>query len=197
MRILSGSLKNRAILTPKEAVTRPTSSKMRAQLFNICQHKIEEAHFLDLFAGSGAMGFEALSRGAHSAHFIDHDFDAIETIKKNRTAFKLDKQAHSICIDIFNGIEQLTRAIESKRIPEFELIFVDPPYFQKGKSDPFFAEKLLQIFDRREKQLLAENGWLFIEESLLNKIETIPLQNLTLISQRKTGSSALYEFHYK
>ncbi len=197
MHILSGDFKNRSIETPKKAVTRPTSSKMRAQLFNICQHKIEGAYFLDLFAGSGAMGLEALSRGANFSCFIDHDSDAMRTIKKNISFFNVEQRARCVYSDAFLGLKKIAHEISQNIIPQFDILFIDPPYFQKDKPEGFsLVRELLEFLDNRSQPVLKNDGWLFIEESRFCPIESICFDQLHLVSKRVTGDSCLYEFHY-
>ena len=89
MKILGGTFKGRIIKTPKGKTTRPTLSSLRESVFNISQNRIENAQFLDLFAGSGAMGLEAISRGADRAVFIDKDKHAIRNLKPRQSAHSI------------------------------------------------------------------------------------------------------------
>ncbi len=95
MRIIAGIYKNRNIRTPKGGNTRPTSGMLREAVFNICQASIEKAHFLDLFAGSGAMGLEALSRGAKHAVFVDNHREAIQMYQAECSGTGIAKSSHS------------------------------------------------------------------------------------------------------
>ena len=107
MRIISGIFKNRPLASPKGLSTRPTSEKLREALFNISQNYIQESVFLDLFAGSGAMGIEAISRGASKATFIDADRDSIRCIKENLKNFKIEDQALVLPGDVFTEMYKL------------------------------------------------------------------------------------------
>src|SRR5262249_40855980 len=109
MRIISGIYKNRILASPKGLTTRPTSEKLRGALFNICQSYVEGAVFLDLFAGSGAMGIEALSRGAASSTFIDDDRESIRCIKANLESFHIQAQAHVLKGDVFESVDKLIK----------------------------------------------------------------------------------------
>src|SRR5437016_7699125 len=107
MHIIGGRYRNRTIAAPKGLATRPTSGALRESLFNICQHYIEGARFLDLFAGSGAMGLEALSRGAGHAFFIDNSRDAVNCLKGNAKKLLVEEQVTIRYGDVFQILERL------------------------------------------------------------------------------------------
>lgn len=121
MRIIAGTFKGRSIKTPKTASTRPTQSMLREAIFNICQNEIEGSRFLDLFAGSGAMGIEALSRGAAHATFVEQNRTAIQCIKENIANFHLESVSRLIPI-------HFKRALVLLEKEQFDLIYIDPPY---------------------------------------------------------------------
>ncbi|MGV1014126.1 MAG: 16S rRNA (guanine(966)-N(2))-methyltransferase RsmD [Methyloceanibacter sp.] len=135
MRIVSGKYKGASIEAPKGSATRPTSDKVRQALFNVLEHgaprfAFEGARVLDLFAGSGALGLEALSRGARFALFVEDDAAARAAIRRNVEALGL------------TGVTKIwrrdaTRLGEAGTLQPFDLIFCDPPY---GKG---FGEKAL------------------------------------------------------
>jgi len=181
MRIIAGHLKNRKILSLKGELTRPTSSRMRETLFNICQNEIVDCEFLDLFAGTGAMGLEALSRGAKSATFVDSCKDAIRNIHRNIEQMDLKKSSVVINGDVFKTLDRLVT-----RGKKYEIIYADPPY---GKE---FSSLLLKFVD--EGALLPSSGMLFIEEKRDHPIESDKLNTLSLKSVRKSGSSMLLQF---
>src|SRR5690349_14081953 len=93
LRIIGGTLRGRRLLSPKSSLTRPTTAIVRKSVFDICQEIIVDAEFLDLFAGSGAMGIEALSRGAKHVTFVDSNAQAIQCVEHNLRLFKMEKQA--------------------------------------------------------------------------------------------------------
>jgi 16S rRNA (guanine966-N2)-methyltransferase len=189
MRIISGKFKNRSILTPKGSVTRPTAEKLRGALFNICQHYIEGTEFLDLFAGSGAMGIEALSRGAAQATFIDSDRESMRCIKQNIENLNIKNESSVLQGDVFLMMEKL---IKQKK--QFDIIFADPPYdhFTVYHGEKIsFSERIVKMVN--ESSLLKESGILFIEESA----DSQPLMDnstLQLISRREMGRSSLQEY---
>lgn len=184
MRIIGGTFKNRPLVTPKGQNTRPTSSRLREALFNICQHQIEGADFLDLFAGSGAMGLEALSRGAASSTFVDSSKESIHCIEKNCVAFGVVDQARVIRGDVFKVVEELI-----SKGKQYSIIYVDPPYAAKVDGVDF-GKVLLCLVDR--SALLGKGGRLFIESG--KPLECEELQSLECVSTRKTGKSYLSEY---
>lgn len=192
MHIIAGIFKGHPLLAPKGQATRPTSSRLRESLFNICQQEIEDARFLDLFAGSGAMGLEALSRGAKSATFIDSSRESIACIKKNIECLGVKKN-----IEIFQGdvFMHLDRLIGQK----YDLIYADPPYdalMRKGKEIPIsYSNQILKIID--ENSFLFPLGSLFIEESSATELPKEGLKTLELKSIRKMGRSMLYHYLHK
>ena len=177
MKITGGFLKNHSLQSPKGLSTRPTSEKLRQAVFNICQNQVETAHFLDLFAGTGAMGIEALSRGAQSATFIESNRSAIKSIRDNLNNLDLSPLATVLAGDVLTWLKKL----QGKT---FDLIYVDPPYEKN------LHEKTLLLIDQGE--LLSKEGILFIEE---RSLEETPLKNLKLIKKRKMGSTLLYQFN--
>lgn len=178
MYIISGKYKKRALVAPKSDLVRPTTSQLREAVFNICQLNIEGARFLDLFAGSGAMGLEALSRGAEHATFVESNRQALEAIKKNIQALGVEKQTTLISLDVFKALEKF-----AQREKLFDVIYVDPPY-GKGLSEP-----VLTFLDTHP--LLNPDGSLFIEDADLKEP---PLTHLRLHSERSIGRARLHEY---
>lgn len=182
MQIIGGKYKNRKILVPKGDQTRPTSARLREALFNICQSYIEGTAFLDLFAGSGAMGLEALSRGASSVTFIDNHKECIRSIETNFSLLKAEEKVEILYGDVFQYLAKL-----QKRGKHYDIIYADPPY----ESAQSFSALLLKTIDASD--LLAPGGELFIEEAVAAKPNLI-LSTLTLKSSRKLGRSILLQY---
>lgn len=178
MYIISGKYKKRALVAPKSDLVRPTTSQLREAVFNICQLSIEGALFLDLFAGSGAMGLEALSRGAAHATFVESNRQALEVIKKNIHSLGVEKQTTVISLDVLKALEKFAQHTKS-----FDIIYVDPPY---GKS---LSEPVLTFLDTHP--LLNSDGTLFIEDAGLKEL---PLTSLRLQSKRSIGRARLLEY---
>jgi 16S rRNA (guanine966-N2)-methyltransferase len=154
VRIVGGRLRGRVLQGPGSNAIRPTSDRLRETLFNILVHSydnaVEGARAIDLFAGTGAMGIEALSRGAHFALFVDERADACAIVRANIEALGLTDAARVLRRDA----RKLGAALEQKR---FNLVFLDPPY---GKGFVVPALKTL-----RDGGWLDKHALLVIEES--------------------------------
>lgn len=128
MRIVAGRFKGAALAAPKSHDTRPTSDRLRETIFNILAHgldvDLEDARVLDLFAGTGALGFEAISRGARHCTFIEEGTEARGIIRRNMEALGLNGAAK-----IFR--RDATRLGSAGTIEHFDLVFADPPYDKK------------------------------------------------------------------
>ncbi len=125
MRVIGGELGGRVLRAPRGASTRPTSEKVREAIFQIVEHaglELTDAHVLDLFAGSGAMGIEALSRGAAHATFIDTGKPQLAAIRDNLRELALDRRATVVAGDAVS--------LASRHVPPapWQLVIVDPPY---------------------------------------------------------------------
>jgi 16S rRNA (guanine966-N2)-methyltransferase len=175
MRIISGAFKGRKLASFPGVATRPTTDRVRESIFNIITSSIEAAVILDLFAGTGALGLEALSRGAASAVFIDVSESAGKTIRKNIAACGVATRARVIrwnavknlnCLDPENGA--------------FDLVFMDPPY---GRNLVLPALKNLM-----KKEVLKNSAKIVIEHS---DAEPIPenLPGLHLADRRTYGKT--------
>jgi 16S rRNA (guanine966-N2)-methyltransferase len=181
MRIVGGRLKGRALLAPSSRAIRPTSERLRESIFDILEHRfqgqVEGARVVDLFAGTGALAIEALSRGARSALFVDNGAEARALLRANVEALAL------------GGVTRIWRA-DATRLGSapaggpFALAFVDPPYGQ-GLVHPALAS-------------LLEGGWLepsalcVVEEAA--KAEIAPPAGLALIDERVYGDTKIAIF---
>lgn len=125
MRVIAGSARRIPLKTPEGMDTRPTQDRIKETLFNMLQYDLADCTFLDLFAGSGAIGIEALSRGAKSAVFVEQNARAAEIVRENLKATRLDGQAVVMNCDALSAL----RRLEGKN--RFDYIFMDPPYNQE------------------------------------------------------------------
>ena len=123
MRIIAGEFRSRKLVFPKSKLTRPMMDRMKESVFNILGETIEGANVLDLFAGSGSLGLEALSRGAKEVVFVENGAWAIKTIRDNLKNLALTKKASVITQEASQALKRLERDGKS-----FEIIFLDPPY---------------------------------------------------------------------
>lgn len=178
MRIIGGRCKGRVLSSFKGRSVRPTSDKVREAVFNILPRDFPFKRVLDLFAGTGALGIEALSRGAAEAVFIDSDPAAVELVRKNLASCGLLVAATVLRRDAPGAIRLL-----SKRGEGFDLIFIDPPYASA------LAEETLKGIDA--SGLLNEGGLVVAETSKRNPIEA-GTAGLKLLDERKYGDTLVY-----
>src|SRR5512141_1623841 len=120
MRVISGSARGRTLKSPGEA-TRPITDRVKTSLFNILGTRVIDANVLDLFAGAGSVGIEALSRGARSATFVELDREALQAIRDNLALTRLTQGANVVRQDVFKFIAQTGRA------EGYDIIYVAPP----------------------------------------------------------------------
>ena len=127
MRIIAGKFKSRRIATLRGTALRPTSDRLRETLFNILGAAVEGSLFVDLYAGTGAVGLEALSRGARTVIFIEKHRAGVALIKKNLTAVGIREGAMVLGCDALHGLEQLEAEWRDWQLPA-SFFFLDPPY---------------------------------------------------------------------
>ena len=157
MRIIAGIAKGTRLKTPGGMKTRPTADRVKGSIFGILGAKLFDAAVLDLFAGSGALGLEAVSRGAARAALVDKSAESIKIINENALLAKLSSAAVISREDVFHAVKRFNSAGAV-----FDLIFCDPPY------NLGLAPKILQALDLAN--LLSENGVLVLEHSRHEKL---------------------------
>jgi 16S rRNA (guanine966-N2)-methyltransferase len=181
MRIIAGSARGRTICAPRGQDTRPTQDYVRESLFNILQRDVPYAHVLDLFAGSGARGLEALSRGVETAVLADAATEAIVCIRRNVDALGFAERATVLRGDWQATLNRL--AGEGKR---FSLVFLDPPYRMED-----IAEQCARMADLR----LLENGALVVIERRRG-CAPMPDARFTQRDSRRYGDTEIYFFNF-
>jgi len=124
MRVIAGTYKSRILKSLKGLALRPTSDRLRETLFNVLAPHISGSRFVDLFAGTGAIGIEALSRGAAEAVFLENHAPAVTLIKKNLESLGITKSATVLAADALRGLAKLA----ARKSPGYNIIFLDPPY---------------------------------------------------------------------
>lgn len=180
MRIISGKHRGRKLVTLEGMdVTRPTSDRVKEALFNILNNKMTEANILDMFAGSGALGLEAISRGAKQCVFIDISDKAINVIKKNISLCKEENVVRVINSDYKIALEKL------KNI-KFDVVFIDPPYLKNME-----VSALTYVND-----LLNEDAVVVVETDETDDIPEEVL-NLEKYDARKYGRTIISFFRLK
>jgi 16S rRNA (guanine(966)-N(2))-methyltransferase RsmD len=129
MRVIAGTVRRMPLVAPKGKNTRPTGDRAKESLFSIIGTKIVGARFLDLYSGSGAIGIEALSRGAECVVFVEQAKPALDAIRKNLDAAKFTNQAEVLAMPVLRAVLQLNQMNR-----QFDIVFLDPPY-EKGWID--------------------------------------------------------------
>jgi 16S rRNA (guanine966-N2)-methyltransferase len=187
LRIIGGIFRNRPLKSPKGEQTRPTLAVMRKAVFDILQSQIEGASFLDLYAGTGAMGLEALSRGASLATFIETQRNALQCIKDNFRELKVEPQCTLIGYDCLLALKKL-----AKDKQHFDIAYADPPYAAASRLQ--LLQEILTFFDTHP--LLNRGGILFLEEAAppTLKPEMLILTHLRHVDTRSFSRSALHQF---
>ncbi|MCI9594823.1 MAG: 16S rRNA (guanine(966)-N(2))-methyltransferase RsmD [Lachnospiraceae bacterium] len=129
MRVIAGSARRMALKTIEGLDTRPTTDRIKETLFNMLQYQVPGCLFLDLFSGSGAIGIEALSRGARKAVFVENNPSAAACIRENLSVTHLADKAVVMQMDVFSALKKLqSNQGESHTLEAFDYIFMDPPY---------------------------------------------------------------------
>jgi len=150
MRVIAGVAKGHPLKAPKGRGTRPTSDRVREALFNVLAARVPEARVLDGFAGTGALGIEALSRGAGSAVFVEQDGGVAEVLRDNLRRTGLETLARVL-------VQDVSRTGPLTPLGPFNLLFLDPPY-ERG-----WVQRMLEAVG--PANLLAADGLLMIEHS--------------------------------
>lgn len=181
MRITGGDFKGRRLKGPKGRFLRPTSDMVRKAIFDILGPRgVEGKRVLDLFAGSGAIGLEALSRGAQRVVFVEKDRGVVELIKENVKAVGLEDRVRVYNLDAKKAVRVLKEKGE-----EFDLIFMDPPY----RDQRLVEQVLTEILD---KGILVPGGIITIEHPAVHQYPALP--GLTPLGRRRYGDTSLSLF---
>ena len=125
MRVIAGTLRSRLLLAPKGFATRPTSDRLRETLFNVLGPGVADSRFVDLYAGTGAVGIEAHSRGAAHVHLVERDATAIGNLRANLAALKI---SGGITVYDRSATAFLVRLAETPPVFPLDFVFLDPPY---------------------------------------------------------------------
>jgi 16S rRNA (guanine966-N2)-methyltransferase len=177
VRIIAGERKGHTIFAPRGRETRPTSDRVRENVFNIVAPWVEGARVLDLYAGSGAMGLEALSRGADSVVFIEAEADAVRAIERNLDKLRLTG-ARIVRTGVTTGLAQ-----EAAAGRKYDLVLADPPY----------AMTDYDTLARYLPRILADDGLLVFESSARSE-PSLPALNAR--TSRKYGSTRITVFEH-
>lgn len=151
MRIIAGTARSLPLKTVAGKDTRPTTDRIKETLFNMIQRELPDALFLDLFAGSGGIGLEAVSRGARKAVFVENNKKAAACIEENIRFTKFTEQSRLMKMDVLSAL----RGLEGSEV--FDIVFMDPPYHQLLEKDV-----LTYLSD---SELIDENSLMIVEAS--------------------------------
>ena len=194
MRIIAGTLKSRRLATPDFEGLRPTSDRLRETLFNVIAARLDGAHVLDGFAGTGALGIEALSRGVTHVTFVDDDRRAIALIGENvRRCGVADR-----CVIIRGRLREIARRLETS---PFDLVLLDPPYAEgdlaavvKAPAEVLASDGLLVLEHARRREAPVSAGRLLRTrtltsgDSVLTFYEPGPQRGSRVSPRRRTGA---------
>ncbi|HIR92457.1 MAG TPA: 16S rRNA (guanine(966)-N(2))-methyltransferase RsmD [Candidatus Egerieimonas intestinavium] len=179
MRVIAGKARSLRLKTVPGLGTRPTTDRIKETLFNMLQPLLADGRFLDLFAGSGGIGIEALSRGAAQAVFVERERQALRCIEENLTFTRLKDQAQVLGMDVFRALRQLEGQ------PPFSCIFMDPPYGQD-------LEK--QVLEYLSSSALAdENSLIVVEADISTDFSYLESLHMT-IERRKEYKTNVHLF---
>jgi 16S rRNA (guanine(966)-N(2))-methyltransferase RsmD len=170
MRIIAGSLRSRSLVAPPGLATRPTSDRLRETLFNVLTPRIEGAAFLDLYAGSGAVGMEALSRGAASVDFVEKAPAALKVLRGNleRLGLTVGFRIHAAAVGaILRKMQAAPKPERDEKRGRYEVVFLDPPWdaaseyaatlgLLGGAAAGLLADGALVIAEHRRKEHLED-----------------------------------------
>lgn len=187
MRVIGGTYRSRVLAAPRGSATRPTSDRLRETLFNILAPRIEGARFADLYAGSGAVGIEALSRGAAHVYFAERAAPAAAVIRSNLASLRL---THGFTIDPRSAagfLDSLAeRAAKSSEAGLLDIVFLDPPW----EATAEYTSVLGQLGSRIGRQLLSPDALVVAEHSSKTPLPAA-IGQLTQTRTRKQGDAAL------
>lgn len=181
MRVIAGTAKRLQLKAPQGMDTRPTTDRIKETLFNMIQDELYDIHFLDLFSGSGAIGIEALSRGAAKAVFVEQNKNAVDVIKENLAFTRLDDKAEVLNVSAVSALNLLL----SKE--KFHVVFMDPPY-GKGLEKEILKSPI--FYD-----ILQEKALIIVEADLNTDFEEADLQGFWLLKEKiyKTNKHVFLE----
>jgi 16S rRNA (guanine(966)-N(2))-methyltransferase RsmD len=187
MRVIAGIAKGRTLKPVPGKGTRPISDRVKESVFNILRWQVPDSRFLDLFAGTGGVGIEALSRGAQEAIFVEKEPKAVRVLRENLRTTHMSGQARVVQEDVFRFLLLANQSVDPA--DRFDIIYVAPPQYQD-----LWAQTLIALDGH---PLLAPEG-MIVAQIFPKEYRALPLQDLVLTDQRKYGSTMLcfYERHH-
>jgi 16S rRNA (guanine966-N2)-methyltransferase len=180
MRIIAGKYRSRILKSLKGNALRPTSDRLRETLFNVLGPNVAGSRFLDVFAGTGAVGIEAISRGATEVVFIENHAPAATLIRRNLASLEIQNGAQILPFDALRALEKLAAHHKPTDAP-FNFAFVDPPYAEKDQYDrvlgflgsaPFLSQGNLVIAEHRRTVNLPQRVGRLLQTRILRQGDT-------------------------
>lgn len=153
MRVIAGKARRTQLKTVEGLSTRPTTDRIKETLFNMIQNQLYDVRFLDIFAGSGAIGIEALSRGAKSAVFVENNKSAVDCITANLKTCHFTEQGQLVKMDYIDALRELDR-----RGQQFDIVFMDPPYGHE------YEKRVLEVLDNLS--IISADTLIIVEANL-------------------------------
>ncbi|HEX9132953.1 MAG TPA: 16S rRNA (guanine(966)-N(2))-methyltransferase RsmD [Ktedonobacteraceae bacterium] len=187
MRVVTGEAKGRKLKGPRTPGTRPIIDRVKTALFDILSTRVEDARFLDLFAGTGSVGIEALSRGAASATFIEMNYNVLKLVRENLKITGLGGRAETLHTDAFKFLQSYSpeNPLPGNQEREYDIIYVAPPQYQG------MAARALQLLDN--SLLVPDTGLVIVQIHPKERsvVAGVPLTRLSLNDERRYGSTLL------
>lgn len=171
MRVIAGKARRLQLKTVESMAVRPTTDRIKETLFNMLNNDLCDCLFLDLFAGSGAIGIEALSRGARQATFVEKDSLALSCIRENLKTTKLEEDAVVMASDVLSAVDSL-----EKKKQTFDIIFMDPPYNMS------LEKTVLEHLEHTS--LVSEDTLIIIEASLETDMDFVESMDFEIIKEK-------------
>jgi 16S rRNA (guanine966-N2)-methyltransferase len=193
VRIIGGSARGRVLAGPRHRGLRPTADRVRQTLFDVLGQRFQGESVLDLYAGTGALALEALSRGAGSALLVDHDSAARDLCRSNAAVLGFGDRVKVLDLDLPPGIDELAR-----QEARFDLVFVDPPYVSPPRGDR--EGKITSVCEEVLRRLaasgiLAPGARMVVEHDRRDPLQAQPgLESLAPIDERRFGDTVISVF---
>ena len=188
MRVVTGEAKGRKLKGPKTPGTRPIIDRVKTALFDILSVRVEDARFLDLFAGVGSVGIEALSRGAASATFIEMNYSVLKLVRENLEITGLRDRAETLHSDAFKFLQSYSLdnlPLSKSQEREYDIVYVAPPQYHE------MAARALHLLD--QSRLVPDTGMVIVQIHPKERsgVVAVPLTRLVLTDERRYGSTLL------
>lgn len=180
LRVIAGFVKGHKLISPKGLDTRPTADRIKQSIFNMIEGDLKDCVFLDLFSGTGAMGIEALSRGAQKSIFVEKNRTAMQCIRRNLEHTKMTGQSDLYLMAAEQALKEMARKDE-----KVDIAFLDPPYAQAGDMEKLTY--LLKVLD-----ILEEDGYLIGEHAPETDIGSF--EGLSVFKQKQYSKTTAITF---